>query len=353
MNMLFTNSHQRRALLACLALLASCGEPPAGDPGTGIVPLKFSVEVSPVAPTKAPPISGAEFPSGKYTLGLWICNHEATPSLFTPVMTGYGNLEANVDVTADGPNMRYDWSYRVDGTTFYNTLGVRQGTNFDIYACHPHVPGAAKPTEIPFTSGQTDWMVAHHDNFATTPGQTEATANLTFSHVMTCIQVNITCRYIGSVILSKMTLIDTDGNGLYSSGKINACTAPGPGSLVLDPATRADRISIEPNATLNNYSTRSFYIIMPEVAWPDEVDDNELGRFVLSFVYNGTVDGEDVFPLPRTIRNTTNTDDVTINAFETGKCYIYNLRLDNQIHFESMEVSDTWPETSTGIPLSL
>ncbi|MDR2131260.1 MAG: fimbrillin family protein [Odoribacteraceae bacterium] len=349
MNELFTSNNRRCALLACLSLLASCGEPPAGGPGAGIVPLKFSVEVAPVAPTKAPPISGTLFPSGRYAIGMWICDHEASPSLFTPAMTGYGNLEANVDVTADGSNMRYDWTYKVGGVTSYNTLGVRRGNGVDIYAYHPHVPGATSLTEIPFVSGQTDWMVATPvANVSPAIDQAETTVNLAFEHLMTCIQVNITVKYTTEITLSKMTLHDTEEE-LYPGGKINACTAPGPGSLVLDPATRTDRISIEPDAPLNHYVARSFYIIMPGVAWPGGAE----GRFVLSFVYNGTVDGVEYFVLPKTIRNMGNTADVTIDKFETGKNYIYNLLLDNQVHLESMEVSDTWPTTSTDIPLSL
>jgi hypothetical protein len=342
--MLFTTSHQRRALLACLVLLASCGEPPAGDPETGIVPLKFSVEVAPAAPTKAPPISGEQFPSGRYSIGMWVCRHEATPSLFTPAMTGYGNLEANVDVTADGASMKYDWSFKVGGSASYKTLGVRQGNGVDIYAYYPWQSTATSPTGIPFVSGQTDWMVATPTlGLSPVINQTETPVNLAFKHLMTCIQVNITCRYDGDVILSKMTLADTKGE-LYPGGKIDALA----GNLVLDPATRAGTVYITPGVTLNRATTRAVYIIMPAVAWPELTG----GRFTLSFVYNGTVDGEETYVIPKTIKNMTNTD-VTIDAFETGKCYIYNLLLDNLVHFTSMEVSDTWPTTSTDIPLSL
>jgi hypothetical protein len=258
-------------------------------------------------------------------------------------MTGYGNLEANVDVTADGANMKYDWSFKVGGVPSYNTLGVRQGNGVDIYVCHPHVPGATNPTEIPFVSGQTDWMVATPVlGLSPAIDQAETTVNLAFKHLMTCIQVNINCRYDGYVTLSKMTLHDTE-DGLYPDGKINAYN----NSLVL--GSPVDKISIAPDVELSRGNTRSFYIIMPAVAWSGGAE----GRFVLSFVYNGTVDGEEYFVLPKTIRNMENTDNVTINAFETGKCYIYNLRLDNLVHFAPAEVSDTWPTTSTGIPLSL
>ncbi|MDR2131469.1 MAG: fimbrillin family protein [Odoribacteraceae bacterium] len=350
MNELFTNSYQRRArrpgaLLACLVLLAACGEPPAEGPGAGIVPLKFSVEVSPVAPTKAPPISGTGFPSGVHRIGMWICQHEATPALFTPAMTGYGNLEAETIASADGSNMKYDWSFKVGGSTSYKTLGVRQGNGVDIYAYYPRVPGATNPTEIPFTSGQTDWMVATPVlGLSPAIDQAETTVNLAFEHLMTCIQVNITCRYDGDIAFSKMTLHDTEEK-LYPGGKINAYT----GSLVLDPATRAGTVYITPGVTLNRHITQSVYIIMPAVEWPELTE----GRFTLSFVYNGTVDGEETYIIPKMTRNITNTADITIGAFEAGKCYIYNLLLDNQVHFGPMEVTTEWPTTSTDIPLVL
>ncbi|MDR2131538.1 MAG: fimbrillin family protein [Odoribacteraceae bacterium] len=346
MNVLFTNSDQRRvwqagALLVCLALLMACEKPPTttpADAGGRAVSLNFSAGVIPNASTRAVPILGDKFPSGNYKIGLWVCSGGQTAA-----MTGYNNILADVTVLAATETERnYEWKYTFEGGTAHEGLSVKEGNPVTIYAYHPWKAGVTDITAVPFTSSQDDWMWATPQSF--TAAQTNAAhldVPLAFTHAMTCIQVNVKCKYDGNVRLVSMTLTDKQ-NRLVPSGTMNALT----GELTAGPR---GPITLTLNALLNAQS-QSFCIIMPEVKTPD-LPAYVSNDFTLSFKFQNTsdqqiVDGRVAFDIPDQIRQ--GETQTTITEFTRGTRYIYSLELENMMYFAPVEMDDTWilkPET--------
>lgn len=346
-------------MLFCLILLASCEkQSDVSVTDTESVMLDFSATVSSARQpqTRAGAVDGDKFSPNKdaYSIALWVCEAENTPVNFAPAKLGYDNLLAALWVSdgQDAANNMEEWDYVFDGRS-HNTISVRKGTAVDIYAYYPRVTEVEfKPDAVPFVSGETDWMWANSPGYTDdgkqmhlSEEQTNAASEnmpvkvpMTFHHAMTCIQVNMKCKYDGSVHLTEMRLTDSQGR-LYSKGTMNAWT----GELKLDEADKGETITIKPNNTLlYNDKTRSFYIMMPEVK------DYQDRQFTLSFFYDNGTEGLETYSLPVEMNELDAAGQatgkkVTITAFETGKRYIYNLTLDNTMRFEPVGVDENWP----------
>ena len=254
----------------------------------------------------------------------WICDHEETPASFTAHMRHYANLKATLDVSAATETENVEmWTY---GTHNATALGVRENSDVDIYAYYPYVEGVTDLRAVPFTTGQDDWMWAKPARLTasqTAPGVSEPVeVPLQFSHVMTCIEVRIRTKYNGSVSLTSMTLTDKAvKNRLCSAGTFNAMTGD------VTQTETGNELTIRPGASINTGATR-FYLMFPEVTG---YSDNE---FELSFVFNN-IAAQTTFPLPTAMRDAED-NPVTIDGFHRGTKYIYELMLDNTMHFEAI-----------------
>lgn len=262
-----------------------------------------------------------KFPSGRYSFGTWICKHEDNPANFEIAKEGYCNFQA---IMAVGKDLTQTWSYNFSGRDSH-TLNVSRQTPVDIYSVYPRPDGNPNPDEVPFTSGQTDWLWAKETILEESMASNQATAHLDFSHAMTCIQLNIKSMYPGSNLTS-ISLEDKKGR-LYEKGLMNLAAR----SLILSDNDKAKEniLTITANAELTT-AYKSFYIIMPPVSEYENED------FTLSFVFNNN-QAKSVFKIPNKMN-----DNVTINSFETGKRYIYQLTLDNHTIFSPAGVDDTW-----------
>lgn len=322
----------RGMLLMVLLLAVSCTresimEQPSGD--SEDVALNFEAYMATGDQPQSRAIDGDKFPSDNkpYPIGMWICEHEDTPKDFAPIRNGYDNLLATLAVVVESAGNYKDlWKYTVNGVT-HDKLSVRRRRPVDIYAYYPHVENAADPTNIPFTTGDTDWMWA--DQCHLTEGDLTGASvpvELQFQHAMTALRVQIKCKYSGSVILTSMTLTDSEER-LYTSGSMNLI------DKTLNLVNRTEKLTINYNTGLNQ-EYKDFYIIMP----PIENYANQ--QFTLSFVFNG-IPAKTNFPIPNEINNSSG-QSVPIMAFEAGKRYTYRLTLDNMLDFEPIEVDDMW-----------
>lgn len=336
-----------RAALAgcCIVVAAACDkETPAGEAGSddGIVPVTFTASNAPSigAQTRAA-VDGEVFTTGTYPFAFWICNHEETPAAFTPHMSHYGNLQATLNVTAQTETQNYEiWSY---GPNRVSTLGVRESSSVDIYAYYPYVDDVTDPTQVPFTSGQEDWMWAEPAYLTTT--QTAAGVEepiivpLRFQHAMTCIEMRIKTLYTGSVTLTSLTLTDkTDLSRLCSEGTFSAVDG------TVTRTETGNTLTITPRSSIGTTFSK-FYLIFPEVANYSD------GEFELSFVFNN-IAAQTVFPLPAKMTGSDG-GEVTIDGFETGTKYIYELTLDNTMHFEAIGTETNWVSEPVEIDLDL
>lgn len=322
-------------LLSCLLLAAACTKEPAANPSDETVPLNLSAYITAEAQLQSRAIvPGNKFPSNntKYPIGMWVCQHEDTPTAFTPAMSGYGNLLASLGVEAISENEWRDiWKYTFDGTT-HDILSVQRNKAVDIYAYYPHTASASVPTAVPFTTGDTDWMWARPVTLTDSQlSGSSVETPLQFSHAMTCLRVRIRCKYNGNVQLTSMTLTDTEGR-LYKAGSMNIVDQ----ELNLSEADKTGELTLTYADKTVTTSFKDFCILMP----PVENYANE--QFELSFVFNN-IAAQTTFKIPSTMTSPdASGETVTITAFEAGKRYTYNLTLDNTMTFEPIGIDDEW-----------
>ena len=274
-------------------------------------------------------VNGSEFPPSPsaYPLGVWIVKGGE----FTEQITEFRNMKSELNV---GAGNEIHWNYYVyNGTRQYDVIYVMKGRPADIYAYHPWKSYVDDITAIKFTSGQEDWMWATPVNLSSTDTDTDEpiVSELAFAHAMTCIEVNIRCKYEGSVRFTSMTLTDeSDTPRLVASGTMNAVN----GELTCDAPVSS--ITITPNVGLTHTSSgTTVFIIMPQVGDEDNPLDLTNKKMNLSFKFNG-IDAETSFTLPSVMGGS------EIKAFKRGYKYKYNLVLDNQIDFIPVGVEKEW-----------
>lgn len=315
-----------------LSALVSC-EPGRLDPvdDGAKVSLNFSQPSIVSSPPSKGLIKGSNFPNSHnpYHLGLWLMSEN---SYDVPQIQGFGNMKAEYHI-ADGVNR---WLYYPFGADEAGraSLDILRDRPLDIYAYYPWVEGASDITRIPFVSGEEDWMVATPVKL--TQGQTASAVetNLAFRHLMTCIQVNITCKYEGAISLTSMSLTDSKER-LIASGTFSCVD----GSVT---GTKVGTITITPRRALKDYFVH-FYILMPQVGGMNLSE----GEMKLSFVFNG-IDAETEFVLPPTMK--LSGVDMNIDEFKAGYKYVYNLTLDNTMDFVPVGFGE-WTEEEVLLPI--
>lgn len=330
-------------ILVVLSVFLSCEKESHLPLDKGKEYIPFSVTPGLAMETKA--VEGTYFGTGSYNLGLWL-GHRDNSGVFVPQIKGYDNIKAGAVSTAGGSSseFRIDWTYTLGGNS-YKSLFVEKGEEVEVYSYHPWVSGVTDLAAVPFVSGQSDWMWAAPVTMSQSQTSGDAAvAELQYSHAMTCIEVQLSCVYDGTVRLTKMTLNDTQGR-LYSKGTMNALD----GSLSLNDADKVESISITPNRSLNTLS-QAFSIIMPSVSGLQLGSGTDAGELFLSFEFNGKP-GLQKFYLPKSmIKDGVETD---IDSFDTGKKYIYRLVLDNKVRFSPVEVveNQNWGNESIDVIL--
>lgn len=357
MNVILSNCDKRRrhwvgALLACF-MLAACDSVPdtereIGD--TGTLPLDFSAVIASnmLPQSRAEAIDSSAFRPRQedYKIGMWICEPDAQEP-FAPAMRGYDNMLASLMVGAKETGVHENkWNYIFDGSN-HDILSVRRGYAVNIYAYYPYVAGVGKfdPTCVPFVSGEDDWMWAEPRSLTAAETQVDVASQpvevpLRFHHAMTCIQVEIKCLYAGNVILTSMTLTDSEGR-LYAKGSIDLMNG---GKLTLSDVDKGNEITITPGSKLTT-QYQTYCVMMPAI---ENYTDGEL---VLSFVFNG-IDGREKFPLPDEMNDLNNPGTkVHIDKFERGTKYIYRLTLDNVMRFAPVGVDNTWKNEEIDLEL--
>ncbi len=303
--------------------------------------IPFSITPRLDVETKA--IDGSYFGTGSYNLGLWLGSRDNS-GVFVPQVKGYDNIKAGAVSTAGGSSseFRIDWTYTLGGNS-YKKIYIEKGKEVEVYSYHPWVSNVADLTSVPFVSGQNDWMWAAPVKL--TQAQTlgdAVVAQIQYSHAMTCVDVQISCKYEGTVSVTKITLNDTKGR-LYARGSMNALD----GSLSLDDSDKVGNISITPKAHLNTI-LQSFSIIMPPVSGLQLKDDSNEGELYLSFEFNEKP-GLQKFYLPKSMmKGGVETD---IVSFDKGVKYIYQLELDNKVRFAPVEVEENWGSKSIDVIL--
>lgn len=322
-----------RNIFMCLAIFAiatSCEK--RGDPVLHVdtVPLSF---VSPsIVESKAaviPEEGNFPFSHDAYPIGLWLMQKD---SKTVPQIEGFDNLKSEY-LIADGMN---NWKYYPFGTDqdSETTLHVLQKRPIDIYAYYPWVSDATDITAISFDSGQDDWMIAAPVKMDAEDTESEVHVRLDFQHIMTCIEVGITCLYEGSISLTSMTLTDSKGR-LVASGTFDCTTGQITGAS-------GSSITISPNMALRGGYRIPVYIIMPSVSGLDL----SAGEMTLSFMFNG-IDAETKFILPAKMNGSTE----SVTEFKKGYRYIYNLTLDNTMDFIPVGVEKLWTTEEIVLPI--
>lgn len=271
----------------------------------------------------------AAFPAGDYRFGTWICTHNSLPD-FVPAKNGYANLQTDMKATADGAQT---WTYSFENGRYGTTLNVNHGVPIDIYTFYPRPRTGAQatsPDNVPFTSGQTDWMWAKASLAGDQLTGGNVNVKLEFRHVLTCLRIRIKCNYLGSISLTSITLKDKKSR-LYTGGSMNLAEQ----KLVTTDAGKTDALKITYGGiSLSNTVAKDFYIFMPAVEGYAD------GDFTLSFVFNGNP-AKAEFSVPGTIKDSSG-ETVNISSFETGKRYTYSLTLDNPVIFSPVAVDDNW-----------
>ncbi len=310
-------------LLLSLHCLSSCSKQEAEE---GWTVLDFSPAIEGAAVSKAGAVDGTYFPPGDYFLGLSL--GEYASGTFTEQQKGYKNIKTHLNVTGfDATTNLFVWDYNFNGTG-HKSLSVLAGEDVTVYAYHPYVTNLDDPTMLPFVSGQDDWMwaVSSIPGAELKSGETKS-VNLDFEHAMTCIEVKIRCKYMGSVRLTKVMLKDSEGR-LVREGTIDLQN-----NGAITPNGYSNSIEISPNSSIS-ISMVSVSLIMPEVLFDNVAD------FTIEFEFNG-YPAETVFTFPDTMRDS-NGADVPLAGFEKGKRYIFSLMLDNVMRFEPVGIDDQW-----------
>ena len=313
-------------LAIVMGVCQSCDK--MNDARDGAIPLEFKAGLSAVELTKAS-VEGAfgGFGVGEYDLGLFIGSGHGND--FVPQTDGYQNLRANYVVTAkDNTSYNYNWTFFVYGGEYY-PISVKKNLDVSIIAYYPWDETVSNLEAIPFVSSNAnDWMVSNEVNYTKdylSGLQNELlTIPLEFRHLMTCIEVAVTCKRASSIYLTDLAIHDSESS-LVQEGLINAYDG------TVTPQKIGDVIETEFNTGqyLSPSVIQCYQLIFPAV------ENVTSERFILTFRFDNHPAASE-FRLPVTFSGN------TINSFEAGKKYRYRLVLDNIITFEGVTVETDW-----------
>lgn len=278
-------------------------------------------------------IQGGVFPSGTdganavYQLGTWVCLHEDSPQDFQPVMFGYNNILTRLTASGNGNNYTTSSTFTIDDYES-PSLNISRHKAVDIYSYYPYHSGKEyndlKPNNVPFSCGEDDWMWGKTSIREKELEGSEVSANINYTHAMTCIRVIINAKYNGTTI-SSIKLHDSKGR-LYTEGIMNIASQ----KLILDEKNKTDELTITYNRNLTKGIDDECFIIMPPL-------DNFIeGDLTMSFSFNGK-DGVSTFIIPSKMSN-----NQTVDSFKQGYCYTYRLELDNSLTFSPIDIDETW-----------
>ena len=321
------------------SITAECG---------GYIPIRFNTSIVQGEETKTPGVSGTQFAfdiyrydnvnmRSAYNFALWICNAGG----ITPHMTGMTNMECLYYAYQSGSSSLLIPSSNTSQT---QQTYAKIGKGIDIYSFYPYV-SCSDPHSVPFTtSEQKDWMWGEPVSY--TPEQTEAaaatgyiTTNLKFHHAMTCVEIWLDCRFPTAVDLTSITLTDSKGK-LVSKGTMDGTTGE------LSGFTNVSSIKISGNNSYTNRLTnveetggrwQKYSFLMPEYSGFDGTN------LVLSFVFDTNAAGRNTYTLSNKLIDEATGNEITIDTFETGCRYVYQLRLDNTLLIEPLHMfKPTW-----------
>ena len=324
-------------LVAMLSVAVSCSkEHPLSDDGE-TVPLLLEVPSIKASVSSKAAVNGNNFPYSHtaYKVGLWLM-HPGNKVI--PQIEGFDNLKAEY-LFADGVNR---WTYYPFGTgegkSGESSLYILKDRSLDIYAYYPWVESAEDLTNIPFVSGEDDWMVADPIMLDADDTGAEVRRTLEFRHMMTCIEVKIQCRYEGNITLTSLTLTDSKGR-LVASGAFD-CTEDDLDHAVTGIA--GESIVVEPQRNITRGSWVSTYIMMPPVSGLDLASK----EMKMTFVFNN-IEAETEFYLPSMM----NGAGTPVTEFKRGYKYIYELKLDNTMDFRPVGIEQQWQTQTITLPI--
>ncbi|MCM1138152.1 MAG: fimbrillin family protein [Duncaniella sp.] len=273
--------------------------------------------------------SNGKLSKGSYNFGVYIyrfVDNDTTKSHY-PHNESLINFLAKYNT--DGTNS--SWQYNIDDY-IYNFLSVQPGIPYDVYAYHPYTNEAVNPERVPFDTSKTDdWLVS--DKVLVKANQTNGvndkiTVPLKFSHIMTCLQINVRTKYETYPYVTKVTLSDSKSR-IVTKGHINILTK----EITAD----EEASMIEQTYGGNLYlikSGSSFLYIFPEI---NNVEEGDL-KFKLTYQKRNSEDKQQLsteYTLPFSF-----SDGNKIVSLERGKKYVYNLMLDHVFTFDGIAIDE-------------
>jgi hypothetical protein len=343
-----------------LILLAACAKtdaaPDAVPEGLKLLAPEVSVAPSVENPASRAIITGTSLPANSSIVGLYVCNHETVPSLFSPMAQGYNNMQAaKVTVNESYPR---GWRYVLNGNaTNLSQLFLRSDADVDIYAYYPYssANNTKNPTELSFTSGSTNdymWGTVTPSRInvpADYASATEIPMDITLHHAMTCIQIRIQVNYTGSIVVSSLTLSDRQGriiaNGTFST--IDGTITPGvtDDNLTCTFGTIINQTtSHNPTDPPNPGKYFDFYLMFPAI--PEGIEPGDL---TLTFNFkDGTTESgsmeniESSYTIPVDPLKYNNPTEKC--GLRTGYKYVYSITISNYVKFTPIGVVP-WEDT--------
>lgn len=307
-------------------------------------------------------------------------NCEEEEGSYIPLRNDYNNIIGIYQQKARDSN---EWGWQYNHINFKrNKIYLRKNKPASIFAYYPYVAIASpkeeayeNPRWVPVLSGYTDYLVAKPVTIseeATKAGKTEAV--LEFTHVFTCIQVNMYAKYQvgdangGRIMLVSMTLNDSkkrlSRGGFMDVTKFEENSNLPVIKYVYHKCNKTDRITsknivpiiigcVKDKDGATEEPSRIF-IAMPQPEYI-KVDGKEYeGDMTLSFEY--TVNnpgfnpedpkiykGRSTFTIPRKIKNKKTGKEEKIR-FVPGQRYIFNIVVDNSLEFAPISNDDCWIE---------
>lgn len=326
--------------------LVSCSGIDIGDMKDDYVTLCLNTpRIAADTDTKSMPIDGEFFPwqsrthavqTGNtpytdYSVGLWICDG----GTLEPHMPEHKNNSLVIRAQHNVINGKNTWVWLKSNATY--SPSVRLGKSIDIHAYHPFVTtDSFTPKNVPFTTTeQKDWMWAD----VTINNDENHSVDFKFYHAMTCLEIRLSTLFTSSIKLTNITLSDVKGK-LCSAGNMNIkdgslTYTEDQQSLTIKGNNKNDNLI--PLHSNDNSSYQSFCFLMPEKSF----EENDL---TLSFKFNN-ISGRATYTIPSTFTDSNGSEN-TINTFKTGKKYILNLVVNNELlitplSFEQVEWTST------------
>lgn len=222
------------------------------------------------------------------------------------------------------------WQYTIDEYV-YDFLAVQSGIPYDVYAYFPYTDEASDPENIPFDSSKAeDWLVC--DKVLVSADQTsdtngKITVPLNFTHLMTCIEVNVRTKYNTNPYIKSATLSDSKSR-IGMKGRINLLKD----TIKVD--DKADKIEQTYGNLYLTTTNQPFQFIFPAI------EGVNIGDLKFTLTYQKRFDNDkrvytSEYTLPLTF-----TDGKTVTKLESGKKHVYNLVLDHVFTFEGMAIEE-------------